>query len=83
MNFTNTTPKPHTDGGTFQTLALANTANGFAIAITKRIFRGKVSFDVNRVTPSNYLFRISRHATEAAARAAGNRAWADERMVAA
>lgn len=72
--------KAHADGGTYKVLALANTRDGWAIAITEwTTYRGNVVFEVLRVSPENKTIRLEKHTNEAAARAAGNRAWQRDR----
>ncbi len=72
--------KAHADGGTYQVLALANTRDGWAIAITRWVtYRGAVRFEVLRVSPDNKTMRLDIKNTESKARAAANAAWKRDR----
>lgn len=81
MTTTQTTAaKPHADGGTFTTLALANTRDGWAIAITRwTTYRNTVVFEVHRVSPENKMMRLGTKRTEQAARALANETWLRDR----
>lgn len=72
--------KPHADGGTYEVIALANTRNGWAIAITRWVtYRNAIRFEVLRVSPENKTLRLEIKDTEAEARAAANKAWSADR----
>ncbi|MDD4868198.1 MAG: hypothetical protein PHQ28_14085 [Mycobacterium sp.] len=72
--------KAHPDGGTVETLQLAETRNGWAIAITRwTTYRNTVVFEVLRVAPDNKALRIGRANTEAHARKLANAAWSADR----
>lgn len=74
------TTKQHADGGTYKTLALAETRNGWAIAITEwTTYRGNVVFEILRVSPENKTVRLDKKTTEADARKRANEAWRADR----
>ncbi len=79
MTMTQTT-KAHADGGTYEVIALANTRDGWAIAITRWVtYRNVVRFEVLRVSPENKTLRLNTKNTEAEARACANLAWKHDR----
>ena len=72
----NTKVKNHIDGGTFKTIAFAETRNRWGISITEwTTYRGNVVFEVNRVSDDDKTFRLGHFATEAAARDFANKMW--------
>lgn len=74
------TPKAHIDGGTYTTIAFAETVNGWGISITRwTTYRGAVVFEVNRVSDENKTFRLNRFTTESEARAYANQMWKQDR----
>lgn len=74
------TPKAHIDGGTYVTIAFAETSNGFGISITRwTTYRNTVVFEVNRVSDENKTLCLAKFDTEAKARAYGNQMWRKDR----
>lgn len=72
--------KTHTDGGTYRVLALHNTSNGWAVAITEwTTYRNAVVFEVLRVAPDNKALRLATKLTEQDARDAANAVWMQDR----
>lgn len=75
-----TTTKKHSDGGTYKVLQLANTRDGWAIALTEwTTYRGNVVFEILRVSPDNASVRIDQATTEDAARKLANKHWTSDR----
>lgn len=73
---TTITAKRHQDGGTYEVLQVANTRDGWAIAITRwTTYRNTVVFEVLRVSPDNKTVRLDIKQTEAEVRKAANAAW--------
>lgn len=61
-----------------ETVQMANTVNGFAIAITKiqnRVKSGQSIFSVVRVDRTNRFVTLTKHDDEAAARKTANKYW--------
>ena len=61
-----------------ETVQMANTVNGFAIAITKvpnRVKSGQSVFSVVRVDRTNKFVTLTNHADEASARMTANKYW--------
>jgi hypothetical protein len=74
------TLKAHTDGGTYTTIAFAETINGWGISITRwTTYRGAVRFEVNRVSDDNKTLRLDHFATESEARTYANQMWKQDR----
>lgn len=74
------TVKKHSDGGTYEVLQVANTRDGWAIAITRwTTYKGAVRFEVLRVSPDNKTLRLDMKNTEVEARKAANAAWKRDR----
>jgi len=72
--------KAHSDGGTYEVLALAETRNRWAIAITRwTTYRNTVVFEVKRVSPENVTLRLAHFDTEKEARNYGNEMWKADR----
>ena len=67
-----------TKGKKMETVQMANTVNGFAIAITKvpnRIKTGQTVFSVVRVDRTNKFVTLTNHDNESAARKTANKYW--------
>lgn len=74
------TVRAHQDGGTYETIALAETRDRWAIAITRwTTYRGNVRFEVLRVSPENRTLRLNLFNDETAARQYGNKMWRKDR----
>jgi hypothetical protein len=66
------------EGKKMETVQMANTVNGFAIAITKvpnRVKSGQTVFSVVRVDRTNKFATLTNHNNEAAARKVANKYW--------
>lgn len=70
------TPKAHIDGGTYRVLALAETRNGWAVAVTEwTTYRGQIRYEVKRVSADNMAVRLDHFGSEAEARTYANKVW--------
>ena len=77
---TTQTAKPHIDGGTYATIAFAETRGGWGISITRwAIYRNTVVFEVNRVSDTNRTMHLKSFKTESEARAYANEMWKQDR----
>lgn len=74
------TTKAHIDGGTYRVLAIADTRNGWAIAVTEwTTYRGEIRYEVKRVSPDNMTMRLAHFGTEREARDVANKTWRRDR----
>jgi hypothetical protein len=72
--------KKHADGGTYKVIQVADTRDGWAIALTEwTTYRGALRWEVLRVAPDGVSLRLDLCQAEAPARERANHAWRQDR----